>query len=128
MLEALPKELAEFGIAVLIIELGAFRTNFLGALQTTADGIPEHYNGTAAEKATNAMKAANGKQPGDPEKATEKLFEIIAGEGETGKLKGKVLRFAIGQDALARIEKKTKKFSEDMAVSKESEDSLSTAF
>ena len=128
MSEALSKELSEFGISVLIIEPGAFRTNFLGALQTTATGIPEHYNGTAAEKATNAMKAANGKQPGDPEKAVEKIFEIVTGEGDAGKLKNKVLRFPIGQDALARIEKKTKKFVEDMTAGKESEDRLSTAF
>lgn len=128
MSEALSKELSEFGISVLIIQPGAFRTNFLGALQTTADGIPEHYNGTAAEKATNAMKAANGKQPGDPAKAVEKLYEIISGEGETGKLRGKVLRFPIGQDALARIDKKTKKFLEDMEAGKQSEDALSTAF
>ena len=126
--EALSKELSEFGISVLIIEPGAFRTNFLGALQTTAGGIPEHYNGTAAEKATSMMKSMNGKQPGDPEKASEKVYEIISGEGETGKLKGEVLRYPIGQDALARIDKKSKKFLEDMALGKESEDNLSTAF
>ncbi|KAL9084934.1 MAG: hypothetical protein Q9159_004978 [Coniocarpon cinnabarinum] len=127
MSEALSKELVDFGIHVLIVEPGIFRTNFFGAIQTPASGIPESYNGTPAEKAVAHMQQMSGKQPGDPAKAVEKIYEIISGEGEAGKLKGKVLRFAVGQDALDRIDGKMKKFSEDMATSQASEKHMSTA-
>ena len=126
--EALAKEVAEFGIEVLIIEPGAFRTNFLGALQVTSEGIPDHYRGTPADKVVEMMKANDGKQKGSPEKAIEKIYELISGEGETGKLKGKVLRYAIGEDAITRIGNKMKKVSEDMALSNESETSVSSAY
>lgn len=126
MTEALSVELADFNIQVMIIEPGIFRTNFFGAIQTAEEGIPEHYVGTAAEKAVNHMKEMSGKQPGDPEKLVEKLYQMISGEGEAGQLKGKILRFAIGEDALDRIEGKQKKLLEDMKLSRESEARAST--
>ncbi|KAL9051726.1 MAG: hypothetical protein Q9162_005828 [Coniocarpon cinnabarinum] len=127
MSEALSKELVDFGISVLIIEPGIFRTNFFGAIQTPAAGVPESYNGTAADKAVSHMQEMSGKQPGDPAKAVEKIYEIVSGEGTTGKLKGKVLRFAIGQDALDRIDGKMTKLADDMATSQASEKHESTA-
>jgi len=126
MSEALSAELTDFNIQVLIIEPGIFRTNFFGAIQTAEEGMPEHYNGTAAEKAVSHMKQMSGKQPGDPDKLVEKIWQIISGEGEAGQLKGKLLRFAIGEDALQRIEGKNKKLMEDMALSKQSEQRAST--
>lgn len=126
MTEALSKELVDFGVNVLIIEPGIFRTNFFGAIQTAAAGIPESYKNTAADKAVTHMKEMSGKQPGDPAKLTEKTFEIISGTGEAGKLKGKLLRFAIGQDALDRITGKLKMVTDDMALSQASEHAVST--
>ena len=127
MSEAWSKELTAFGIAVLIVQPGIFRTNFFGAIQTAAAGIPESYEGTAADKAVSHMKELSGKQPGDPAKAVDKIYDIITGEGDAGKLKGHVLRFAVGQDALDRIDGKMKTFAEDMAASQALESSLSTA-
>jgi len=126
MSEALSLELADFNIQILIIEPGIFRTNFFGAIQTAAAGMPEHYNGTAAAKAVSHMKQMSGKQPGDPKKLVDKVFEIISGQGEAGKLKDKVLRFAIGADALQRIDTKQQKLLQDLAFSKQSEDAIST--
>ena len=127
MTEALSKEVAEFGIHVLIIEPGIFRTNFFGAIQTPAAGMPESYQGTAAQKAVSHMQEMSGKQPGDPVKAVEKIYEIVSGEGEAGKLKGHALRYAIGQDAIDRINGKLEKFREDMAASQASEKHKSSA-
>ena len=56
MSEALSKELVDFGISVLIVKPGLFRTDFFNAIQTAEAGIPESYNGTPAEKAAIHMK------------------------------------------------------------------------
>lgn len=88
--EVLSKEISEFGISTLIIEPGAFRTNFLYAIKASEKGIPEAYRGTTADQVFNRFKAVAGKQIGDPVKAAERMFEVIVGEGQAGPLKGKI--------------------------------------
>ena len=47
--EGLAREVGEFGIAVLIVEPGAFRTNFLGAFVANEKGVPDYYKNTAVD-------------------------------------------------------------------------------
>lgn len=112
--EALSREISEFGISTLIIEPGAFRTNFLHSMETNENGISEVYQGTAVEQVLNKFKAAAGNQIGDPVKAAERMFEVIIGEGEGGLLKGKVLRLVLGKDAYSRITAKIEKQQSDL--------------
>ncbi|KAJ6447068.1 MFS multidrug transporter [Purpureocillium lavendulum] len=125
--EALAKEVAEFGISVLIVEPGAYRTNFFHAVQRPADGLADDYNGTATEKMFNLFGEMAGKQPGDPDKAVERMFQVITGEGSAGGLRGKVLRLPLGMDAVERIEKKTDRLRSDLVEARKLEEEWSTA-
>lgn len=117
--EALAREEAEYGIHVLIVEPGAFRTNFLGAYLTAEKGLGGHREDGVVGKAMSRWADYRGKQPGDPEKAVDIMFQAISGDGElAGKLKGQVLRLPLGKDAVARIEAKTESIRKDIEATR----------
>ncbi|PGH19648.1 hypothetical protein AJ80_03803 [Polytolypa hystricis UAMH7299] len=104
--ESLAKELAPFNIRVLLVEPGAFRTQFLTARVKPAAGLTEEYKDTPVDTVLKNMDAMNGKQPGDPDKAATRIIEMINGtgmaEGKTG-----LLRLLLGPDCLRRAKAKT---------------------
>ncbi|KAI0107413.1 NAD(P)-binding protein [Hypoxylon sp. NC0597] len=114
--EALAHEVSAFNISVLIVEPGAFRTNFLAAYTSPSAPLPGDYAGTIVEQASAAYAANNGKQIGDPEKGVDRIYEAVTGEGLAGRLKGKVLRLVIGRDALQRMRTTNDKFLEDLSL------------
>ncbi|KUI66071.1 putative oxidoreductase YusZ [Cytospora mali] len=116
--EALSREEAEFGITVLIVEPGAFRTNFLRSFQVSEKGVGE--GGPAIlGQAMDRWYQYEGKQPGDPEKGVEVIYQVVTGEGEAGKLKGKTLRLPLGKDCVARVEAKTDRVKQDVETARE---------
>lgn len=117
--EGLAREVKEFGISVLIVEPGAFRTNFLSAMVMNEKGVPEDYQNTAVHEVLKKFQAANGKQSGDPEKAAEVIFEVVTGEGKGGQLKGGIRRLVLGKDAHARITAKIDDVRKDLETGKE---------
>jgi NAD(P)-dependent dehydrogenase (short-subunit alcohol dehydrogenase family) len=89
--EALAEEVRPFGIKVLIVEPGAFRTGFAGGgalLQSPA--IPA-YAGIVGPFRQN-LPATDGKQPGDPAKAAAAILAALAADKTP-------LRLALGNDA-----------------------------
>jgi NAD(P)-dependent dehydrogenase (short-subunit alcohol dehydrogenase family) len=62
--EALAEEVAGFGIKVLIVEPGAFRTNLAGGGQTVSAGLPEYDPVVAPFR--DGFAAGHGTEPGDP--------------------------------------------------------------
>ncbi|KAF7587716.1 hypothetical protein BBP40_006823 [Aspergillus hancockii] len=124
--EALSKEVAPFDISVLLVEPGAFRTNFLSAVQKNETGLSEAYKGGPVDTTLGLFETASGKQRGDPEKAVARIFEVVTGEGAAGALKGKILRLPLGPDCVSRIEAKLGKFSADLEATRET--ALSTDF
>ncbi len=127
MSESLYHEVQEFGIMVLIVEPGLFRTNFLSALQTPERALPEGYVGSVVMKTLGLFSSMIGKAPGDPEKAVRRIFDVVMGEGNSAKLRGKVLRLPLGMDAINRIERKAIAVLEDVAEARKLEDESSTA-
>lgn len=129
--ESLSAETAEFGITWLMPEFGAFRTNLLGkdARGSAARGLPSGYEGSTGEKGVIEFNSWDKKQPGDPVKGAERLFEIITGSGsaKVAQLKGKVLRVAIGMDSIGVIEGKIENLKHDLELAKEVEKAESTA-
>lgn len=113
--EALAKEEAESGISVLIVEPGAFRTNFLSAFVSPEKGVGEGTPGAGMAR----WGAMAGKQAGDPRKGAEAIFQVVTGEGEAGRLKGKLTRLPLGKDAVARIEAKAERVKTDVAASRD---------
>lgn len=89
--EALAQEMAPFGVKVMIVEPGAFRTEFAAdALRhmPTIDAYAEAVGGTRA-----FARAMDGTQAGDPAKAAEAVEAALASD-ETP------LRLALGADAV----------------------------
>jgi NAD(P)-dependent dehydrogenase (short-subunit alcohol dehydrogenase family) len=112
--ESLSKEVKEFGINVLLVEPGAFRTNFLEASVKSNITNEKAYHGTVLEATLTKFANAAGKQPGDPSKAVDIIFEVASGEGEAGYLKGKILRLPLGKDCFARLKTKLESVQRDI--------------
>ncbi|RDW78949.1 SDR family oxidoreductase [Aspergillus mulundensis] len=112
--EALAREVEPFGISVLIVEPGAFRTNFLSAVQKTQVPLSEPYIGGPVDVVLGKFEAAQGRQRGDPAKAVRRVFEVVTGTGEAGSLKGKVLRLPLGPDCVERVEGKMARLQGDL--------------
>src|SRR4029079_14709298 len=93
--EALAKEVERFGIRVLIVEPGAFRTSFNGpgALLTSK---PIAAYDDQIEPLRTGMPDDDGKQPGDPAKAATAILLALDSEDPP-------LRLALGNDAVDAI-------------------------
>jgi NAD(P)-dependent dehydrogenase (short-subunit alcohol dehydrogenase family) len=79
ILESLGKEVAALGIHVTAIEPGPFRTDWSGRSMTHATRTIHDYD-ESYEPVREARAQANGRQPGDPEKAATAVMEVIAAE------------------------------------------------
>ena len=117
--EALAEELAPFGVKVLIVEPGAFRTDFSGRSLTGAQQSVEAYSGTQAGDAQQMMATYHGSEPGDPGKAARTIIDAVHSDNPP-------LRLALGADAVEGIGTKIEKVRTDINTWREA--SLATAF
>jgi NAD(P)-dependent dehydrogenase (short-subunit alcohol dehydrogenase family) len=96
--EALAGEVAPFGIKVLIVEPGPFRTEFLGRSMGYATPIPDYEDGPAGAL-RERMGTGHGQQPGDAVLAVEAIIATVrSGNGP--------LRLPLGRQAVDRIRAK----------------------
>ncbi len=93
--EALSKEVDRFGIRVLIVEPGAFRTSFNGVGALMISEPISAYDEQIKPLRTD-MPEDDGKQPGDPAKAAAAILEAIDSPEPP-------LRLALGNDAVDGI-------------------------
>ncbi|MEU6171617.1 oxidoreductase [Streptantibioticus parmotrematis] len=77
VLEALGKEVAQFGIHVTAIEPGSFRTDWAGRSMTRAERTVDDYDELFAPL-REARRKASGNQLGDPAKAGEVVVRITS--------------------------------------------------
>lgn len=122
--ESLARETAPFNIDVLIVEPGAFRTNFLSAIAFPENPRTEDYR--AVKAVLEKFEAMAGQQAGDPKKAAARIFEAVSGQGLAGGLKGNVLRMPLGEDCVQRFELKIKNMRDDLKAVRTA--ALSTSF
>ncbi|RMI44850.1 SDR family NAD(P)-dependent oxidoreductase [Streptomyces triticirhizae] len=94
--EALCEEVRPLGIRVLIVEPGAFRTGFNGALLNSRP-IADYEATVGAVR--DGMVEGDGRQSGDPDKAARALLAVLD-------LPEPPLRLALGDDAFAAIRAK----------------------
>ena len=92
--EALAAEVRPFGITTLIVEPGAFRTEFGGARMHRSAPIDAYRVSTAQTRA--AVEAMDGTQPGDPAKAARAVVTVLRDDDPP-------LRLALGGDAVEHI-------------------------
>jgi NAD(P)-dependent dehydrogenase (short-subunit alcohol dehydrogenase family) len=104
--EALAQEVQPFGIRVLIVEPGAFRTDFLGRSMTIAASRLAIYDDTAAGM-RNYSASMSGRQPGDPVKGAEVILAAVDAEDAP-------LRLPLGPDAHRNIRAKLASVAGDL--------------
>lgn len=92
--EALAPEVAPFGIKVLIVEPGAFRTGFSGGALAQSGEMPE-YAATVGPTREMIM-GIDGAQPGDPAKAAQAIMAALDSEDTP-------LRLPLGADAVEGV-------------------------
>ncbi|MEV4759923.1 oxidoreductase [Micromonospora sp. NPDC049559] len=93
--EALAAEVAPFGIKVLIVEPGAFRTGFNGAGALLRSPALDAYADSVGAVAAN-LTADDGRQPGDPARAAEAILAALDADPTP-------LRLPLGNDAADAI-------------------------
>ncbi len=95
--EAVAGEVADFGIHVLIVEPGSFRTGLLGRGLRAAPPL-EAYAPTVG-RTREFFQSEDGNQPGDPAKAATAILTALDAEDPP-------LRLAVGADAVDGIRAK----------------------
>jgi NAD(P)-dependent dehydrogenase (short-subunit alcohol dehydrogenase family) len=111
--DALRKEVAPLGIKVLVVEPGAFRTDFTGrSLQGTATIISD-YAATSGPRRKENDKTY-GTEPGDPQKAARTIIDVVQGQSLP-------VRLLLGSDAVkivgAEVEAQRNEIAEWKTVS-----------
>jgi len=102
--EALAGELKPFGIRVLIVEPGPFRTDFLGrSITMAANEMPQY----AASSRRHYRATNNGNQAGDPDKAIAVILQAVDADDAP-------LHLPLGQIAHSIAERKLASFRSDI--------------
>lgn len=117
--DALGEELAPFGVNVLIVEPGAFRTDFAGRSMAAAEGSVDAYAGMQAGEAKHRAASYSGSEPGDPVKGAQAIVDIV----RAGNMPR---RLALGEDAVNGILHKLANVKNDVETWRQA--SLGTAF
>ncbi len=108
--EAMAQEVAPLGIKVSIVEPGPFRTNFAGNGLGEAENVIHDYSETAGVFRTK-LKGVDGKQEGDPIKASKAIIDLVNSENPT-------LRLPLGKIALMTIGMKLESVKSDLEINR----------
>ncbi|CAL9580344.1 oxidoreductase [Streptomyces lavenduligriseus] len=92
--EALADEVADFGIKVLIVEPGAFRTSLFG--DGRAGASPDSGVYTKVSETRGFISGTDGTQPGDPAKAAAVILAALEAERTP-------LRLPLGDDGVSAV-------------------------
>jgi NAD(P)-dependent dehydrogenase (short-subunit alcohol dehydrogenase family) len=104
--EALAAEVTPLGIRVVIVEPGAFRTEFGAQRMHRTTTIIDDYAPTAGATRT-AVDQMDGSQPGDPDRAAAAILKVISEPRPP-------LRLALGNDAVEAIRAKHMQLNADL--------------
>jgi len=105
MTEALAQEVAPFGIKVILIEPGPFRTDFRNRSMYSAPAMPE-YSATIG-RFRRILAETDGKQPGDPLKAADVMIAVVDE-------KEPPLRLPLGEMCVEQLRNKLSKTAEEL--------------
>jgi len=105
MTEALMQEVAPLGIRVLLIEPGAFRTEFLSSKNFQTISPSQPYKDNPAGTILQKYNSAHGTQQGDPDKAANLIVQAIYTPQfiNVNGVEKPLFRLPIGQDCLDRL-------------------------
>jgi NAD(P)-dependent dehydrogenase (short-subunit alcohol dehydrogenase family) len=98
MSQGLAKEVAPFGIRVLIVQPGAFTTNILNTIPLTKKPLSVGYKDTEVGKLVGLFDGPPGKRSfaaeNDVEKGCQAIFEVVTGTGR-GEGKGEIFEITV---------------------------------
>lgn len=114
--EALSKEVAGFGVKITVAEPGALRTNWAGASMTELP-TTEPYR-RVIDPVFVRLRAANGRQPGDPARVAQVLLDLVA-------MADPPLRLLLGSDAVEVAAAAAKQLAESDAKWRHLSESIS---
>jgi NAD(P)-dependent dehydrogenase (short-subunit alcohol dehydrogenase family) len=103
--ESMAAELAPFGVRVLIVEPGAFRTSLFGAAFRTMPAMDAYASTVGSTRAWAAQ--SDGSQAGDPAKAAKAIADAVAAGAPS-------LRLPLGADAVKSIREKLAQVAADV--------------
>lgn len=103
--ESMAAELAPFGVRVLIVEPGAFRTSLFGSAFRTMPAMDAYASTVGPMRAYAASQA--GTQAGDPAKAARAIADAVAAGAPS-------LRLPLGADAVKSIREKLAQVAADV--------------
>jgi NAD(P)-dependent dehydrogenase (short-subunit alcohol dehydrogenase family) len=103
--ESLAAEVAPFGVRVLIVEPGAFRTRLFGAAFRSLPAMAAYAQTVGPTRAYAA--GSDGSQGGDPAKAARAIADAVAAGAPS-------LRLPLGADAVAGIRDKLARVAADV--------------
>jgi NADP-dependent 3-hydroxy acid dehydrogenase YdfG len=106
--ESLHHELAPLGIRTILIEPGAFQTDFLGHNYTAHDAHKDDYRETVG-KLLEFFNDFDGKQDGDPLKAVRAMIEVAERDDPP-------MRLLLGEDAWNSANSKVQWLQRDLAT------------
>jgi NAD(P)-dependent dehydrogenase (short-subunit alcohol dehydrogenase family) len=106
--DALRAEVAPFGLRVMSVEPGAFRTEFGGARMHRSAVIDE-YSATSTGGTRSAVDAMDRSQPGDPAKAAAAILTALDSDDPPGRL-------ALGHDAVGAIRARHEELAAELAA------------
>jgi len=117
--ESLSYEVKTFGIKVLIVEPGAFRTPFSSRIITPAqydgsNGFSEAYKGTAVEQMVGGSRKITSIPDfikGDPDKAAQAIIKAVIGGHD-------YLRMPLGPDCVTALESKIGQLQGDLEATR----------
>jgi hypothetical protein len=125
MSQGLAKEVAPFGIRVLIVQPGAFDTSMLNTVPLTEKAVSIAYKETEVGKMVGWFDGPPGKRSfaaennvNDVEKGCQAIFEVVTGTGR-GEGKQKYLRLPLSKDCAARTIEHVERLREGHDVFKE---------
>ncbi|MEV7037810.1 oxidoreductase [Amycolatopsis sp. NPDC051061] len=105
--EALAEEVKPFGVKVLIVEPGAFRTEFGGGRMHRSRTIDAYAVSTSGTR--DAVETMDGTQPGDPVKAAAAIVRAVGSDDAP-------LHLALGADAVEAIRAQHESLAADLAA------------
>jgi len=103
--DAVASECAPFGIKVTLVVPGPFRTDFIARSLDIAPRLPEYVNTVGKFEAF--LTRINGKQPGDPAKAAEAIYQIAG-------LEKPPFRLVLGKYANDKFARKLQALQEEL--------------
>ena len=105
--ETLLDEVAPFGIHVIIVEPGAFRTGLFGSgAPVASDPMPEYAETVGPTR--DYVASNDGAQPGDPRKAATAIATALDADDPP-------LRLVLGEDAIGNIRGRLERMGEELA-------------